>query len=83
MSEALHFIAANKSTCDAAILDVNLHGEKSYVIADALTASGIGFVFVTGYGSEAIDSRYAACARCEKPFDGRILTDILLTILPS
>ena len=34
---------------DAAMLDVNLDGERSYPIADALVARGIPFVFATGY----------------------------------
>lgn len=35
---------------DAAIVDVNLDGEKSYPVADALTQRGIPFAFSTGYG---------------------------------
>ena len=35
---------------DAAMLDVNLHGEKSYPVADALALRGIPFAFSTGYG---------------------------------
>lgn len=34
---------------DAAIVDVNLGGEKSYPVADALARLGIPFVFSTGY----------------------------------
>ena len=36
---------------DAALLDVNLGGEKSFPIADALIERGIPFAFSTGYGS--------------------------------
>lgn len=35
---------------DAAVVDVNLGGEKSYPVADALTQRGIPFAFSTGYG---------------------------------
>lgn len=33
---------------DAAILDVNLHGEMAYPVADALMARNIPLVFMTG-----------------------------------
>jgi CheY-like chemotaxis protein len=36
---------------DAALLDVNLGGETSFPIADALIKRGIPFAFATGYGS--------------------------------
>lgn len=35
---------------DAAMVDVNLGGEKSYPIAKALAQRGIPFAFSTGYG---------------------------------
>ena len=35
---------------DAAILDVNLHGQRSYPVAHALAALGLPFIFATGYG---------------------------------
>ena len=36
---------------DAALLDVNLGGEKSFPVADALIERGIPFAFATGYGN--------------------------------
>lgn len=39
---------------DAALLDVNLDGNKSHPVADALAACGVPFVFVTGYGGSGI-----------------------------
>lgn len=47
IDEALALLA--RQGFDAAIVDVNLGGEKSYPIADALTRLGIPFVFSTGY----------------------------------
>lgn len=35
---------------DAAILDINLAGERSYPIADLLDAKRVPLLFVTGYG---------------------------------
>jgi CheY-like chemotaxis protein len=36
---------------DAAMLDMNLNGNKSHAVADALAARGVPFVFSTGYSS--------------------------------
>src|SRR6202045_5470871 len=36
---------------DAAVLDVNLQGQKSYPIADAIAARGVPFAFSTGYNN--------------------------------
>src|SRR5438067_13075707 len=35
---------------DAAVLDINLAGERSYPIADLLEERGVPHAFVTGYG---------------------------------
>lgn len=47
VAQALALIA--RQSFDAAILDVNLGGEKSYPVADALILLGVPFVFSTGY----------------------------------
>jgi hypothetical protein len=52
-----------------AVLDVNMHGRKTYPVADALAARGIRFVFTTGYGSDALDPPYRGYPRCDKPLD--------------
>ncbi len=48
VAEALALIA--RHSFDAAMIDVNLGGEKSYPVADTLTQHGIPFAFSTGYG---------------------------------
>ncbi len=47
VEEALEL--ANRETIDIALLDLNLHGHSSSVVADALEARGIPVVFATGY----------------------------------
>lgn len=42
--------AAKTEPFDFAILDVNLHGQRSYPLAYALTERSIPFAFATGYG---------------------------------
>ncbi|MBV8850276.1 MAG: response regulator [Methylobacteriaceae bacterium] len=52
---------------DAAILDINLHGEMVYPVADELADRGIPFVFATGYDKTVVPPRHAAIKHCEKP----------------
>lgn len=52
---------------DGAILDVNLQGQMSWPVADALLQRGVRFVFATGYDKAAIPVRYAEIILCEKP----------------
>lgn len=71
--EALKFVEAHRDAFDSAVLDVDLHGEKSYPIADWLAGRDVRFVFTTGYGADALDPGYLRYPRCEKPFDVRNL----------
>lgn len=41
---------ADTPELDAAVLDVNLNGQRSYGLADALATRGIPVLFATGYG---------------------------------
>ena len=69
MEEAVAFVEGNTERLDAAVLDINLHGARSYPVADALALVSVRFVFTTGYGAGSIESRYSHHPRCEKPFD--------------
>ncbi|WP_455274181.1 hypothetical protein [Rhizobium herbae] len=65
------------------MLDVNLNGDKSFPIADALVAQGVPFVFATGYGIDALTDNYRPLLA--KPYSGKDVEDIradLLTHLP-
>lgn len=75
--EALAVIESGNEPVDGAVLDIDLHGEKSYAIADALASRHVRFVFATGYGVDAIDERYRAYPRCQKPFEERALLGAL------
>jgi CheY-like chemotaxis protein len=54
---------------DAAIVDVTLGKDKSYPLADALSARGVPFALATGYGPDGIDPRYRARSTLGKPFE--------------
>jgi CheY-like chemotaxis protein len=62
----------------AAVLDINLRGEMIYTLADELTGRGVPIVFVTGYGSEAIDQRFANIPVLQKPVDSAALRRVLM-----
>ncbi len=64
---------------DAAVLDMNLRGDRSDPIAATLAARGVPFVFVTGYASLA-DEAFAA-PMLGKPIDGRELQTALARLL--
>ena len=66
---------------DVAVLDVNLNGEMSYPIADALAARGVPFVFVTGYDKDRILDVYQSFPVLQKPFHRSELSDILARLL--
>jgi DNA-binding response OmpR family regulator len=73
--------AADRETCDAAVLDVNLAGERIYPVADILSRRSIPFVFVTGYG--ALPGEYANRPRLCKPFKMADLIDTLSDIVKT
>ena len=66
LSEALD--AVGHDDYDAAVLDVNLAGERINPVADALSERHVPFLFVTGYGANALPSEYAERPRICKPF---------------
>jgi len=67
--EAVALLEEGREIVDAAVLDVDLNGEKSYPVADALALRDIRFVFATGYGIDALAEGYRHYPRCQKPFD--------------
>ena len=71
IEEAL--VADEKNGFDCAILDVHLHGEDVYPVADALAARGMPFVFATGYGRCGLCDRYRDHPSLPKPFNGHDL----------
>ena len=53
---------------DAAVLDVNLAGEKAFPIADALAERGIPFVYATGYGRAGLRGEDEQRLVLQKPY---------------
>ena len=59
---------ARSARLDAAVLDVNLAGEKAFPIADALAERGIPFVYATGYGRAGLRADDEARLVVQKPY---------------
>ena len=73
--------AAREETLDAAILDVNLAGDRIDPIAQALAERKIPFVFTTGYDRSMLPAKHANRPTLAKPFLPAQLIDRLLALL--
>src|ERR1700730_1217628 len=62
---------------DLAMLDVNLNGQKSYPVADALAARGVPFFFSTGYSDHGMTDVYSDRPVLHKPFQCEKLVEML------
>ena len=76
-------LLAREREIDAAVLDVNLHGLRSYPVADALGARGIPFVFVSGYREEHLRELYPGCTFIAKPYGDNELIAALAAIISA
>ena len=79
VDQALAMIEAE--AVDAVVLDVNLNGERSYPVADALAARGVPFVFSTGYNKNGLHAGYLGFPMLQKPFERSQLSDALARLL--
>jgi DNA-binding response OmpR family regulator len=62
---------------DGALLDINLHGELCFPVADVLVDRGIPIAFLTGYGESAVPASYNTAPRLSKPFQLSDLTELI------
>lgn len=60
---------ARREPLNGAVLDINLAGEFSFPVAEALAKRGVPFLFLTGYGDLAVlPSRLRQITVVHKPF---------------
>jgi PAS domain S-box-containing protein len=71
--------AAERERYDGAVLDMNLKGESVYPLAELLQTQNVPFVFVTGYGRNGIDERFAHVPVVQKPVTAEALAQVLFT----
>lgn len=79
VESALALLDAERFDC--AMLDVNLGGQTSYPIADALVARSIPFVFSTGYSDDRIAVRFGDRPVLKKPYSDDELSAALARLL--
>jgi CheY-like chemotaxis protein len=66
---------------DAAVVDLNLNGQISYPVADALAARGVPFVFSSGYSQDRLLEKYRSFPILQKPFHRSELAEVLAKLL--
>lgn len=74
---------AESEDIDMALLDVNLDGEDSYLIAEALRARGIPFLFASGYDDTSLPEEWSHVKLLQKPFDTGKLMEALAQLAAS
>jgi DNA-binding NtrC family response regulator len=81
VNQALAMIDAE--AIDAAVLDLdlNLNGQMSCPVADALAAHGVPFAISTGYDKDTLPHDYRACPVLQKPAQRSELSDALAKLL--
>lgn len=69
---------------DAALLDLNLQGQSATPVAAALSARGVPFAIVTGYGEmQSREPELQDAPRVDKPVHHRELLRVLAQVLGS
>lgn len=81
VEQALSMIEAQ--SVDLAVLDLNLRGQMSYPVADALAARNAPFVFTTGYARNRLMESYRHHPYLLKPYHRSAMRDALLDLLAS
>ncbi len=85
VGDALRLIegAASDGGISAAVLDINLNGEKASPVADRLAALGVPFLFATGYGEGCDTGGHGAAPTLHKPFALERLIAAIEALVPA
>ena len=59
---------AQSAVFDLAILDVNLHGEMSFPVAEAIKARQLPLIFSSGYEAKMAPNQYCGLLVLQKPY---------------
>ena len=65
---------------DAAILDVNLDGRRSFGLARLLREKNVPVIFATGYGLAGVPEEFAAVPVLTKPFTEEQMANLLAQV---
>jgi CheY-like chemotaxis protein len=79
VAQALDVIG--REPLDAALVDVNLNGELTYPVADALKTRSVPFLFSTGYDRGRLREGYRDLPMLQKPYHYLELEKLLTLML--
>lgn len=82
LDQALAFIDGG-DPIDAALLDVNLGGVRSFPMAEALADKGVPFVFTTGYDESGLPDAWRGRPTLRKPFMMGEMAEALKKAIPG
>ncbi|WP_454278447.1 response regulator [Sphingomonas sp. Marseille-Q8236] len=74
---------AESQPLDAAVLDVNLAGERAFEIADRLSARDVPWTFLTGYDQWALPAPYRSASIVAKPFQADRIIRAIGALMPD
>lgn len=70
-------ILLNGTAVDAAVLDVNVAGERVFPVANRLAEMKAPFIFATGYGEAGLPDAYRSRIVLQKPYSAAALQKAL------
>ncbi len=70
-------LTIERESVDGALLDANLGGKSVGQVADALSARGVPFAFVSGYGREQLPPQHKGAPLIAKPFTSEDLLAVV------
>ncbi len=73
--------AVGEGGLDAAVLGIDLNGEKAFCVAEALELAGVPFVWLTGYSRCVVPEQFRDRPILSKPVVGRALIRQLSILL--
>lgn len=83
VADGLTLVENASFAVDAAVLDVNLGGEKVYPVAESLTTKGVPYMFSTGYDLAGIAPGFKRIPVLAKPFRSQALEEMLISVLTA
>lgn len=72
---------ATEVPLDAALLDINVGGERVFPVAELLQARAVPFAFLSGYQESVLPERFRACPMLAKPCSAQDVIAVLRRIL--
>ena len=81
MTQAMDLAA--REQIDAAVVDLNIRGEKSFPVLGVLNERDIPFVITSGYANWSMPEEWQDSPRLQKPFEEKKLLDLLDDLIPD